>query len=100
MIIGSIPFVSAGYKGLKTFLTDRSQTSEAALKSLENIADAMSGPDRDKIDAERVRAIAELTRSMTPFAFVEYLFYATRVVSVFALVIFSLAWMRRDRTTK
>lgn len=100
MFVGSIPFLKTIYTGLKSLITDRSQTSEAAQKSLENIVETMKGPDRDKLDAERVRALAELTRSMTPFAFVEYLFFTTRAIGVFALVVFVLSSARRDRKKK
>ena len=100
MIIGSVPFLKTILKGVKSLVPDRLQASEAAQKSLETVVETMSGPDRDKIDAERVRALAELTRSTIPFAFVEYLFSTTKLFGVLALLMYMHHNLRRDRKAK
>lgn len=100
LIVEVVPFVKPIFTVLKAIFTDRSQTSEAAQKSLESIAEIMKGPDRDKVDAERVRALAELTRSMVPFAFVEYLFSTTKLFGALALLVYMHHCLRQDRKAK
>ena len=96
IIVAVIPGSKALIEGINSLLKARSETSKIVTTGFVDLAKSMEKPeDRDKIDVERLRAFAELTRSIVPFAFVEYLFYITKVAGVVGLLYVLYYWRHR-----
>jgi hypothetical protein len=95
-LTGIFPWIRPLFIGFKSLFTDHSKTSESVTKSVAEISETMAGPERDNLDPERVRAFAELVRSMTPYAVVEWLFYATKLLGLLAIMTYFLSTLRRD----
>jgi hypothetical protein len=98
-VVEVIPAIKTVFEGISSLFKARSQTSDAITAGFGDIAKSMERPeDREKIDVERVRVFAELTRSVVPFAFVEYLFYVTKVAGLIGLAYVFYYWWYRLRS--
>lgn len=97
MIVGAIPLLVSG---IKAIFFGKSTISETAHKSVAELTEALNSPDKDKVEADRIRAVAELIKDMAPIAFVEYLFYVTKVASAFCLLVYFFTLTRRDSKDK
>src|SRR6266567_7091400 len=100
-LIGSV--IKPIYDMITQLRKERSKASEIVTTNFVAVSAAMETPEtRDKIDVERLHAYAKLTRSIMPFAFVEYLFYVTKVVSVLGLasIVYYWYWYWRVKRSK
>ena len=77
---------------------ERSETSKSVIAVFENVSAAMGKPgDREKIDVERLRVFSEFAHNIVPFAFVEYLFYVTKVAGIIGLAYVFYHWLLRRK---
>ncbi len=74
---------------IKALMDARSEASKKVMEGFTEVATMMGTPDeREKVDVERLRVLAEYTEKIIPFAWVEYAFFATKVATVVALMIY------------
>ncbi len=79
--------------GVSSLIKERSQTSTTVLSNFEDLTKKMENPeDREKIDIERLKVYAKLTRNIIPFAFVEYLYYLTKVAGLVGVISVIYYW--------
>src|SRR5258708_30583210 len=92
-----VSLIGAIFPPVKAFLDAKSQTSTTVMQGFTEISHTMDTPEREKIDVERLRAFAELTRSIIPFAWVEYAFFVTKVVMVLVYMFYALEKIPRKQ---
>lgn len=99
ILMALIKAIKTTIEGISSLPDEHSETSKSVITVFEDVNRAMGKPgDREKIDVERLRAFSEFARSIVPFAFVEYLFYVTKVAGMVGLAsVFWYWYWRRKR---
>ncbi len=93
ILLALIKAIRTIIEGVSSLSDAHSETSKSVTTVFQNVEVAMGKPgDREKIDVERLRAFSEFAHNIVPFAFVEYLFYLTKVVSVLGLASVFYYW--------
>ena len=69
------------FDDIRELVRGRSKTTENVTAGFVEIAKAMEQKDtQDRIDVERLRAFAELTREVAPMGWIEYAFYRENLI--------------------
>ena len=103
-VLPNIPIITTVFRnltgGFKDLMDAGSPVAKMAIQKYTDTAANLQGPKEEQIDTDRIDAIAQLNRSVVPFALIEYLYFVSKIIFLAAMYRYMAQALTKSRRNK